>query len=127
MVQEKMFCIEGELLHQLNQTSERKNYFIKIANKQFKYTKTQVALLSPIVFKYFIHQKDPFRIEILSDFQLNDMISCFGQLDSLFHSANELKISESNVKYFSIIKMRLLSFHAVGISCRQSVVSALFC
>jgi hypothetical protein len=51
-----MYFIEGSLLHQLNQSSEHKNWAIIIAHKQFKYSKTQLALLSPAALKYFIHQ-----------------------------------------------------------------------
>jgi hypothetical protein len=100
---QKIFYIEGELLHQLNRTSESKNCVVKIGSKQFKYSKIQIAFLSPIAFKHFIHQTEPFRIEIPSHLKLNDAISCFDQLDSLFHSKSELIISPDNEPFFSFL------------------------
>jgi hypothetical protein len=76
---------------------------IKIADKQFKYSKIQVALLSPIAFKHFLHHENPFAIEIPSHLNSNDLVSCFEQLDSLFYSTNELKIPISNVTLFSYL------------------------
>jgi hypothetical protein len=84
-----MFSLDGELLHKLNQFSENKNYVVRIGSQQFKFTKTQIALLSPIAFKHFIHQSDRFLIEIPSNFNVNDLISCFEQLHSLFHSTTK--------------------------------------
>jgi hypothetical protein len=98
-----MFDIEGKLLQKLNQSSESNNYAIKISDKQFNYTKAQIALLSPIAFKFFIHHTGPFIIEIPSSFNHNDLLSCFKQLDSLFHSIKEITISTNNVKIFSFL------------------------
>jgi hypothetical protein len=98
-----MFYIEGELLHKLNQGSQEKKYIVQIGNKKFKYNQIQIALLSPIIFKYFIQHKNPFVITIPSDLNLNGLISSFTQLDSLFHSTNELTISNRNVTLFSYL------------------------
>jgi hypothetical protein len=98
-----MYYIEGSLLHQLNQNSEHKSWTIQIAHKKFQYSKVQVALLSPIAFKYFTHQQEPFRIEIPSDYQVNDVVYCYEQLDSLLRTTAELSLSDSNMRIFSFI------------------------
>jgi hypothetical protein len=98
-----MFLIEGELLHQLNNSSQEKNCIIQIGKKQFKYTSIQIALISPIAFKNFIDHEKPFIIEIPSDLNLNDFISCFEQLDSLFYLTKELTLSTENVEIFSFL------------------------
>jgi hypothetical protein len=98
-----MLFIEGELLHKLSRSFQEKNYIIQISNERFEYNKIQVALLSPIVFKYFFHNKAPFEIEIPSDFNLTDLVSCFKQLDSLFYSTTEITISIANVKLFAYL------------------------
>jgi hypothetical protein len=103
MVNEIIFGIEGEYLHKLNNSSLEKNRIIKIGNKQFKYSKTQIALLSPNSFKFFIHHENPFIIKTSSDLNSNHLISCYEQLDSLFHSTNEITISVEPVELFSFL------------------------
>jgi hypothetical protein len=98
-----MFFIDGELLHKLDQSSEEKNWIIQIGDKQFQYTKIQIALLSPIGFKHFLHHENPFIIDVPSFLNSDDSVSCFDQLNSLFHSAKELIISVENVQYFSFL------------------------
>jgi hypothetical protein len=48
MANEKMFCIEGELLHKLKDSPQEKNYCVKIGNKQFKDTKIQLLFFLPL-------------------------------------------------------------------------------
>jgi hypothetical protein len=121
-----MFQIEGELLHKLDQSNEEKNCTIQIGNKQFHYTKVQIALLSSIAFKYFFNHETPFIIEIPSHFNLNDLISCFEQLDSLFHSKNEIIISISNVQIFSFfadfLDNRLLMKKCIRVTPTQTQI-----
>jgi hypothetical protein len=74
-----------------------------LKKKQFKSAKGQITLLSPIAFKHFLHFENPFSIEIPSDLSVNDLISCYGGLDSLFHSTNELIVSAENVQMFSFL------------------------
>jgi hypothetical protein len=61
----KMFRIEGELLHQLNNSSEQEKYIIEVGNKKFKFTRIQIALLSPIAFKHFLHHYNLLELKIL--------------------------------------------------------------
>jgi hypothetical protein len=58
-----MFFIQGEALHKLNQVHQENPYLIEIGDDKFQFSKIQIALLSPTVFKYFLHKKDQFRIE----------------------------------------------------------------
>jgi enolase len=96
-----MLYIEGELLYKLNASTQESQYIVQVSNKQFKYNKTQIALLSPVAFKYFLHQNNPFILQIPSDFNSNEFISCFEQLNSLFYSTIELNLSVTNLKIFS--------------------------
>jgi hypothetical protein len=102
-----MLYIEDELLHNLNTSPQETQYIVQVSKKQFKYNKPQIALLSPVAFKYFLQQNNPFIIQIPSDFNSSEFISCFEQLDSLFHSTIGLNISVTNVKIFSYLEISL--------------------
>jgi hypothetical protein len=77
--------IEGDLLHKLNQFSEEKYYIIEVGTKEFLHSRIQIALLSPVAFRHFLH----FVIEITSYLNSDELVSCFEQLNSLFHSTSE--------------------------------------
>jgi hypothetical protein len=95
-----MFNIEGEALHKLNQASQEKQFIVEIGGQQFFFTKTQVAILSPIAFKHSLHQNSPFKINFPPDLNFFKLIECFEMIYSLFHSTAKVTILFKSLEYF---------------------------
>jgi hypothetical protein len=100
MSSNQYFFIEGAQLHKLDQTTESKHCIISIGNKRFKYSLTQIALLSLNAFDHFIESVEPFIIENRSSFSNNQLISAFKSIDSLFHSTTEITLNLQNVSIY---------------------------
>jgi hypothetical protein len=102
----KSFSFEGNLIHRLNQVQESHQFVIQIGPSQFTYSKSQLAFLSNKALKYFRHSEFPFKINLPNDcinFNLNDLISCFKSIDSLFHSQTEIVLNENNLHAFEYL------------------------
>jgi hypothetical protein len=85
----KSFSFEGNQIHRLNQVQEEHKCVIQIGSSQFRYSKSQLAFISSIALKHFRHSELPFEIDSPTDqlnFNLNDLVSCFKSIDSLFDS-----------------------------------------
>jgi hypothetical protein len=94
------FFIEGAQLHKLDQTTEPKHCIISIGNKHFKYSLTQIALLSLNAFDHFVESTEPFVLENRSSFSNGQFISAFKSIDSLFHSTTEITLNQQNVSHY---------------------------
>jgi hypothetical protein len=101
-----MFQAEGELFHRLNQLWNSKTYCIKFGQKHYCYTKLQLFFLSLNVCDYFETCVDDFVIEdhLQNNSFVQDLITCFEQLNSLFHSTIEIVLTNQNVSSFQILE-----------------------
>lgn len=101
-----MFHIEGILFHRLNQIKNPKTYCIKFGNKLYYYTKLQLFFLSLNAYEHFETSNDTFVIEEQLQFSSlsQDLVLCFNQLDSLFHSESEILLNSQNVPNFKILE-----------------------
>jgi hypothetical protein len=90
------FFFEGKSIHRINQVHQDLKYFIQVGSSLFKYSKFQLALLSNEALKHFHHSELPFEINLPNRsyvqiyFGLNDLVSCFKTIDSLFQSETEI-------------------------------------
>jgi hypothetical protein len=104
-----MYFFEKGQIHHLNDTPDPHNYTIIIGEWEFKYTKAQLSLLSLAVLKHFPHNTAPFFLfqhfnsNLIHPFSIDDIISCFEELDSLFCTNTEVIISQDNVSIFKCI------------------------
>jgi hypothetical protein len=99
----KSFLFEGNQIHRLNQVQEELKFVIQIGTAQFRYVKSQLVINSNKALKHFRHSELPFKINYPNDqvnFNLNDLVSCFKSIDSLFHSQTEIVLNENNFHAF---------------------------
>jgi hypothetical protein len=105
----KPFSFGGQEIHHLNNLSHQQNYSILIGDSLFNYSLEQLALLSPLVLEHYMETSEPFRINF--PFQSQTAFKqCFSQLDSLFHTQNDILLTYENVKAFSFISELLDNF-----------------
>jgi hypothetical protein len=113
----KSFSFEGNQIHRINQVHENHKYVIQV-----RYSKSQFAVISNKSLKHIRHSELLFAINFPKHFNdqkpsgMNDLISCFNSIDSLFHSQTEINLTESNYHAFEYLSnyldKRSLSKHA---------------
>jgi hypothetical protein len=104
----QFFNLQGEYIHQIQKLSSSKDYLIKIGSKTFNYCKEQLIFLSINAFDHFESNSAPFEILIDQVFNPNqvlidDLISAFISIDSLFHSQTQIEISQTNSSSFFLL------------------------
>jgi hypothetical protein len=103
---QKSFFFEGTQIHRINQVQEDQKYVIQIGSSHFRYSKSQLAFLSNRAFKHFRNSQSPFEIclpdqlDSQFNFGLNDLISCFQEIDPLFRSETEIILQEDDIPTF---------------------------
>jgi hypothetical protein len=106
---QKSFSFEGKQIHRMNQVHQDHKYAIKIGTSHFRYSKSQFALLSNKALKHFRQFNWPFEISFPSqseeqvNFEVDDLISCFKSIDSLFRSETEIILNENNFHIFEYL------------------------
>jgi hypothetical protein len=100
-ISNSVFSINQNQIHLLNTLSHHKYYKIKIGSLIFSCSLEQIAFLSQNVFDHFISSSSPFEIIIDQshnpyNVSIQDLISSFTLLDSLFHSSKSIEINETN-------------------------------
>lgn len=108
-----IFYNEGSQLHLINKSSNIQNYIIQVEDRQFQYSKLQIAFLSLRALSYFENTIAPFLISSPTDLDItsDELISCFMLLDSLFYSQSNIIVEEKNSLTFQHIADNLTIFH----------------
>jgi hypothetical protein len=105
----KSFFFEGSHIHRLNQICENHKYVIQVGTSIFKYSKVQIAFLSNKALKHFRHTDAPFEIPLPSqpdnqiNLNMNQLLSSFKAIDSVFRSETEITLNEGNCASFELI------------------------
>jgi hypothetical protein len=92
-----------------NQVKDEKLYIIKVANKQYKLTKMQIAFLSREALNHFLDPDEPYVFQLpsvsdsINQFSTEDFLSSLNSLISLFSTETELTINEQNRSVFHFI------------------------
>jgi hypothetical protein len=127
---QKSFFFEGSQIHRMSQVHQDHKYVIQIGPSHFRYSKSQLALLSNKALKHFRHSQSPFEISLPNDetnFGLDELIACFKAIDSLFRSEAEIILNENNLPAFEYIS-RVLDKRSLSQSCKHihSNISPIF-
>jgi hypothetical protein len=98
-------CSQGKQIHQIYKLCLIKDYPIKIGSKKFNYCKEQLIFLSINPIDHFETNSVPFEILINqvpnpNQVSIDDLVSAFNLVDSLFHSQTQIEINETNVFSF---------------------------
>jgi hypothetical protein len=119
----QFFSLKGEQIHQIQKLVKYKDYPIKIGSQIFYYCKEQLAFLSVNAFDHFESNSTPFEISIdqfenTTNVSMDDLISAFNLLDSLFHSQIEIEINQNNIFSFFLLG-KILDNTALILKCQK--------
>jgi hypothetical protein len=120
----KSFFFEGNQIHRINQVHEDHKCVIQIGTSQFRYSTSQLAILSNKALKHFCHSELPFEISLPNqpdnqiNFGLNDLVSCFKSIHSHFHSQTEIIINENNFHAFEYLS-NFLDKRSLSRACKE--------
>jgi hypothetical protein len=93
-------------IQQIKKLALTKVYSIKIGSKTFHYCKEQIAFLSINALDHFETNSSPFEILIDQNpnhISIDDLVSAFISIDSLFHSQTQMEINQTDVSSFSFL------------------------
>jgi hypothetical protein len=121
----KSFFFGGNQIHRMNQIQQDHKYVIQIGSSHFKYSKSQLAFLSNKALKHFRQSELPFVIGLPDhpndqiNFGLNDLITCFKSIDSLFRSETEIILEENNLGAFEHLS-KILDKRSLAKACKNA-------
>jgi hypothetical protein len=97
--------IEGKLLHRLNQLYNEKSYCIRIGEKRYHYSETQIFFLSLETVEHFKKSKEDFVFDLNHSHihSIQGINDCFLQINSLFSSTTEIILIQQNASTFLIL------------------------
>lgn len=122
-LQHPKFFFEDKLFHKLQLNTASRKCVVKVGKSSFNYSQIQLALYSLKALDHFQKTGDPFEISCPSNKHddAKSFYSALSQVDSLFHTQTQIRISQDNAQIYLLLAETLNNPHLLGVC--QKVIS----